>query len=316
MPERRTHKWPSSGTRAAPGSRRIVLAAAGTAILLCAVFVAAERGAPRLGFLLWFRHEGRGVDAEGVALLVVFAAAVTLMAGAFAGAGGAAPVALLANTAMKLALLAAVAFMLAHPDLPQFENKSLTLRAVFYPLLALSVPILYRLRGAQGPYPALLDLAWSFTLTLDIVSNDLHWYGNWKHWDDVVHFVNSIPLAALIIVFLLALERRGRIRLGFWGASAVAIAVYAALHNQWQINEFLMDRFAGTELQPGGMAEATRNNLWGVAGSVGALCPLLYWKREGVLDDVFVVPLATLVFGAQAATGDVATRRANINLKP
>ena len=304
MPERRTDKRPSSAGRVAPGWRRAVLAAVGTAILLCAVFVAAERGVPRLGFLLWFRHEGRGVDAEGVALLVVFAAATTLMIGAFASAGGAAAFALLANTAMKLALLAAVAFMLAHPDLPQFENKSLTLRAVFYPLLALSVPFLYWLRGAPGRYPALLDLAWSFTLTLDIVSNDLHWYGNWKHWDDVVHFVNSIPLAALIIVFLLALERRGRIRLGFWGASAVGLAVYAALHNQWEINEFLMDRFAGTELQPGGMAEATRNNLWSLAGSVAAICPLLYFKREGTFDRALVEPLVALTFGLQATEGE------------
>ena len=280
-----------------------MLAAAGTAILLCAVFVAAERDGLRLGFLLWFRHEGRGVDAEGVALLVVFAVAVTLMIGAFASADGAAPVALLANAAMKMALLAAVVFMLARPDLPQFENKSLTLRAVFYPLLALSVPFLYRLRGAPGRYPALLDLAWSFALTLDIVSNDLHWYGNWKHWDDAVHFINSIPLAALIIVLLFALERRGRIRLGFWGASAVGLAVYAALHNQWEINEFLMDRFAGTDLQPGGMAEATRNNLWSVAGSVVSICPLLYWKREGALDRAFVEPLGALIFGVHATEG-------------
>ena len=112
-------------------------------------------------------------------------------------------------------------------------------------------------------------------------------------------------------MLLLAIERRGRIRLGFWGASAVGLAVYAALHNQWEINEFLMDRFAGTELQPGGMAEATRNNLWIVAGSVAAICPLLYWKREGALDRAFVEPLVALIFGVHATEGTT-TKPANV----
>jgi len=82
------------------------------------------------------------------------------------------------NIAVKLALVAAIVFMLTHPGLPQFENKSLTLRAVLYPVFSLLVAAGYYLKGRRGDYPHLLDLLWGFTFTFDMVSNDAHLYGS------------------------------------------------------------------------------------------------------------------------------------------
>jgi hypothetical protein len=57
------------------------------------------------------------------------------------------------NVATKLVLVAAIVFMLTNPDLPQFENKSLTLRAVLYPIFSLLIAAGYYLKGMKGGYP-------------------------------------------------------------------------------------------------------------------------------------------------------------------
>lgn len=276
----------------APGGR-----AAAASIAMLAVFaalaVASERDAPRLGFLMWFRHEGRGVATQGTALLALFAVALSLTVGAFAAGGHARRWETVANIAVKAALAGAVAFMLAYPGLPQFDDKPLTARAIVYPVLAAVIPLAYAARRMHGPYPTLADVCWTLALTVDIVGNDLHWYGNWKHWDDTVHFLNTLPVLFLIVSGTLVLERRGRVRIGFWGAALFGLTLYTSLHGLWETGEYLSDRYTGTVLQPGGMEEATRNNLSSMLGSLLALALLWWWGRSGFLERSFVAPLAS-----------------------
>jgi hypothetical protein len=229
----------------------------------------------------------------GLVVLTLFTTSVATTCGALASGGREQLLTTVASILVKLALMAAVAFMFAFSHLSQFENKSLTLRAVLYPILAFGIFTLFRLRGMRGPYPMLIDLCWSFTFTFDIVSNDLHWYGTWKHWDDFVHFLNSVPFAALILITLLALERRGSMRLGFWGAALVGLAVYTSAHAVWEMYEFSMDRFADTNLQPGGMDEATRNNVSGIAGALVGVLLVWHWRRSGSLERTAVEPLVS-----------------------
>lgn len=274
---------------------RAIVAASSTAAVCAALAIASERDAPRLGFLMWFRHEGRGVAGEGTLLLAVFAASLALTVGAFAAGGRARWWETAANVAVKVAMAAAVAFMLAFPDLPQFEHKSLTARAIVYPVLAALVPLLYLARRMRGPYPTLVDVCWSLTLTVDIVGNDLHWYGNWKHFDDTVHFLNTLPVMFIIVPAVLVLERRGVVRIGFWGAALFGLMLYTSLHGFWEMSEYLADRYAGTELQPGGMEEATRNNLSSILGSLLAVLLLWWWSLSGFLERSFVGPLTSCV---------------------
>lgn len=274
------------------------IATATGAAVLAGIFAASAAGAggdSGLGGVLRFREDGTGVAVLGLVVMACFAVALTC--GALATGGRDALLTEMADVAVKLTLLVAVAFMFAFPDLSQFEHKSLTLRAVFYPLLALAPYALYRLRNTRGPYPTLLDLCLSFALTFDIVSNDLHWYGRWKHWDDFVHFVNSMPFMVLIVAMLMLLERRGALRLRFWGAALVGFSVYTSAHALWEMYEFSMDRFTGTELQPGGTEEATRNNVAGLTGSVLAIALLWWWHRVGALRDEVVEPLAQNIPG-------------------
>ena len=295
--------------RARAASVRAAIAALVTAAALAAVALASEADAPRLGFLMWFRHEGRGVAAEGTAVLVAFAIALALSVGAFASGGLVRWPAAAAAVAVRLSLAASVMFMLAFPSLPQFDGKSLTARAIAYPVLSSIIPAVWLLRRGRVAYPAFADVCWTLALTVDIVGNDLHWYGNWKHWDDTVHFLNSLPVMFLLIAGLLVLERRGVMRIGIAGAALFALALYTSLHGVWETSEYLSDRYLGTELQPGGMEEATRNNLSAALGSMLAIALACWWWQSGMLERAFVGPAASFV-SARRDGGDGASVRA------
>lgn len=268
------------------------------AIALAGVMLASTRDAAGSGFLTWFREEGRGVATEGTLLLALFCVAIATIAGAYAQPSDR-RLALAANILCKATLAAAVAFMLAFPSLPQFENKSLTARAVLFPVLAMATAAWWLLRRRPGPYPSLVDASWTLVLMMDVAGNDLHWYGNWEHWDDTAHFVASLPLMFVIISATLASARAARVTMPFALAAVVAFSIYGTLHNLWEIAEFLSDRVIGTELQPGGMAEATANNAAALGGSLVALAIAAAWHRAGVLQREFVDPLAAMIAPAE-----------------
>lgn len=144
--------------------------------LLAIVYTLAATGNDRPGNLdglLRFREDGRGVTVYGIVLIVLGCASVVLTAGTLSAGGRERRLGLAANVVIKLTLLAAVVFMLAFPNLSQFEGKSLTYRAILYPALSFLVPALYSWRRIDFEYPVIPDLCLSFTLCFDIVSNDL-----------------------------------------------------------------------------------------------------------------------------------------------
>jgi hypothetical protein len=195
------------------------------------------------------------------------------------------------NVGIKIALVAAIVFMFTHPDLPQFESKSLTLRAVLYPIFSLAVAAGYYLKGMKGDYPHLLDVLWSFTFTFDIVSNDAHLYGSYENYDDLVHFINAVPFMFVAVGLLLSLERLNKFRLGYWGVILVGFTAFVAFHAIWEMYEHSMDRFLGTNLQPGGMVEATDNNFFAIVGALLAVAILSYWRSVRAFEAHFLSPI-------------------------
>jgi hypothetical protein len=236
-----------------------------------------------------------GLEAYGLVLLALSVGVVTLLVGVLVSAGRERGIAIAAAVMCKVLLVLAVAFMFAFPDLSQFEGKSLTYRAILYPTLAFSIPVGYMLGGQRGTYPLLFDVCLTFALSFDIASNDLHWYGTWRHWDDAVHFWNSFPIMVLIFGSLLAIERAGTIRLGCWGRFVFAFCIYALIHTLWEMEEFALDRFLGTNLQPGGMEEASRNNLAGLIAALMSGALFLRWHRIDALDAMLAAPLLRFV---------------------
>ena len=280
-----------------PGLAVLIGAMAVTAFGLAGAVIAAaldddKRG---IGGVLRFREDGGGVELYGEVLLVFAIVVLTLLVGTLLSAGREYRLAIPAAVGAKLLILLAVVFMFAFPDLSQFEGKSLTYRAVLYPTLAFLIPAGYVLGGRRDRYPMLADICLTFALSFDIVSNDLHWYGTWLHWDDIVHFWNSFPIMVLIVGGVMALEHSGRIRLGFWGAFIFAFCIYALMHSLWEMEEFALDRFAGTNLQPGGMEEASRNNVSSLTAALLSTGLFLWWRRLGALEPELAAPLAGLV---------------------
>jgi hypothetical protein len=251
--------------------------------------------------LLRFREDGTGVEIYGVGLVIGFGATIVLTIGALASAGSSSIITLAANIMAKTTLVAAAIFMFVFSDLSQFEAKSLTYRAVLYPTLAFMLPLAYLLRRRDGPYPGVMDLCLTFAVTFDIVSNDLHYYGTWKNWDDLVHFFNSLPIMVVIVVPILALEDRGYLRLGLGLSLVFGFTIYATLHSLWEMSEFLLDEYAGTNLQPGGMAEATGNNLNSLAAALIAALMIWWWDRQGRLQPNVVRPFVALFDGLGTA---------------
>ena|SRR5215211_2066775 len=72
------------------------------------------------------------------------------------------PLALWVDLAVKVALVGLLLLGVAGPDLPQFEAKAMTGRALAYPLAAVLVPVVWwllsRRRGRRLPYPYALDV--------------------------------------------------------------------------------------------------------------------------------------------------------------
>src|SRR5689334_7988419 len=100
--------------------------------------------------------------------------------------------ALALDAALKLALVALLVVAVARQDLPQFHGKSMTGRAVGYPLAALVVPVTWSLLSRRRPrrYPFAVDILVVLPFVIDMAGNAANLYDTVSWWDDANHFVN------------------------------------------------------------------------------------------------------------------------------
>ena len=145
--------------------------------------------------------------------------------------------------AVRIALVAALAFSVAFPDLPQFEGKGMAFRAPFYLLPMAAVPIGWRLRGRQDPYPYLADALIVSPFLVDTLGNALNFYNSFDSTDDVLHFVNWVLLVAGITLLLL---RTSMPRLGAW---ALGYGIGALAIIWWEAAEWLVQELGTAGLQ-------------------------------------------------------------------
>lgn len=149
--------------------------------------------------------------------------------------------------AVRAALVAALAFSVAFPDLPQFEGKGMAFRAPFFLLPTAAVPLGWRLRGRREPYPYLADALVVSPFLVDTLGNALNFYNRFDATDDVLHAVNWVLLVAGITLLLL---RTATPRLAVWalgyGIGAIAIIWWEAA--EWLVQEL---GTAGLELTYG-----------------------------------------------------------------
>lgn len=132
-----------------------------------------------------------------------------------------------------LVLLLAQAIL--YPELGNMEDKAAGLRAVGYPMLAFTVPVVWYLYWRdRASFPWLADLLVTITCFTDVLGNRMDLYDTVVWFDDWMHFMNVGLLAAAVILLTLprssslgaTLERA--LAFGATGAVAWELAEYFA----------------------------------------------------------------------------------------
>jgi hypothetical protein len=144
--------------------------------------------------------------------------------------------------AVRIALVLAVAFSVAFPDLPQFEGKGMAFRAPFYLLPIAAVPVVWRLRGRPEPYPYIADALVIAPFLADTLGNALNFYNSFAVTDDVLHFLNWVLLVAGITLMLLRTYLRP---LAAW---ALAYGIGAAAIIWWETAEWFVQKLGTSGL--------------------------------------------------------------------
>ena len=95
------------------------------------------------------------------------------------------------DLAVKASTIGLLAWAILSPDLPQFQGKAFTGRAIAYPIALLIVPVGWWLFGrSRIPFPLLPDILVGLPFVIDVAGNALNLYDTVESWDDVNHLVN------------------------------------------------------------------------------------------------------------------------------
>ena len=95
------------------------------------------------------------------------------------------------DLAVKVATIGLLAWAVLNPDLPQFQGKAFTGRAIAYPVALLVFPIGWWLFGRRRiPFPIAADILFGLPFLIDVVGNALNLYDTIDWWDDANHLVN------------------------------------------------------------------------------------------------------------------------------
>jgi hypothetical protein len=137
-----------------------------------------------------------------------------------------------AIAAVKATVIALAVDAFLNPSSPRYHGKGMRLRAVGYAGGMLIVPIAWRLRGRQDPYPRELDLAVTVPLLVDAGGNAMGIYRR-AHVDDLIHFADGALVAS--VVGALATPR---VRTS-WEAAGVATLAGTAAAAVWEIAEWI-----------------------------------------------------------------------------
>jgi hypothetical protein len=134
---------------------------------------------------------------------------------------------------VKLATVALLGWAIASPDLPQFQGKAFTGRAVAYPIALLVLPVGWWLLARRRiPFPVIPDLLVGLPFLIDVAGNALNLYDTIEVWDDLNHLGNWALHTTAVGLLL---------RYGAWGPwTRVALAFCWAVTSAvlWEFAEF------------------------------------------------------------------------------
>ena len=138
-----------------------------------------------------------------------------------------------ANVFAKGALVLLLVLALLYPEQGNMRDKAAGMRAVGYPLISFTVPVLWwTLWRERISFPWLTDLLITITCFTDILGNRMDLYDTVVWFDDWMHFMNTGLLAAAFV--LLTLPRN----VGFGRVFERSLAFGASAAIAWELAEF------------------------------------------------------------------------------
>jgi hypothetical protein len=183
-----------------------------------------------------------------------------------------------ANVLAKAALLLLLLFAVLNPDQANLRDKAAGMRAIGYPLMSFTVPVLWwALWRDRISFPWLPDLLITVTCFTDILGNRMDLYDSVVWFDDWMHFINTGLLAAAFI--LLTLHRD----VGFGRVLERALAFGASAAIAWEVAEYVafISRSSERELA---YADTLGDLSLGTAGAVLAAVVIhAAWRRGHLL---------------------------------
>lgn len=140
------------------------------------------------------------------------------------------------NILLKVILGLLILHIIFYADLPQYKNKAIALRVVFYPLAAMLTYLVvkYVLPASRKPkqYPYFIDYCLTGVVAFDLLGNTLGLYDSITWWDDLMHLMLSIPW-----VMVAGYAIRGR-QLATWVMAGLVIAYGSTSHIIWELLEY------------------------------------------------------------------------------
>ena len=139
------------------------------------------------------------------------------------------------NILMKLALLGLVLHAIFLNELTQYRQKAFGIRIVSYPIVASLSFIIYYLflKRKKVAYPIIADLCLTLVVLADFAGNTLNLYDSISWWDDVMHFLISIPW---VIVAGLILRKYIKNKHVIFG---LVVGYGSVTHVLWEVFEYL-----------------------------------------------------------------------------
>ena len=184
-----------------------------------------------------------------------------------------------ANVFAKGALVLLLVLALLYPDQGNLRDKAAGMRAVGYPLISFTLPMLWwALWRERMSFPWVSDLLITITCFTDILGNRMDLYDTVVWFDDLMHFMNTGLLAAAFI--LLTLPRT----VGFGRVAERALAFGATAAIAWEVAEFFAFISKSSEREFA-YADTLGDLALGVAGAlVAAVVIHRSWRHGHLLD--------------------------------
>ncbi len=184
-----------------------------------------------------------------------------------------------ANVFAKGALVLMLFIAVLDPDQANLRDKAAGMRAIGYPLIAFTVPVLWwAMWRDRISFPWLPDLLITITCFTDILGNRMDLYDTVVWFDDLMHLMNTGLLAAAFILLTLPRE------VGFGRVVERSLAFGATAAIGWEVAEFFAFISRSTEREFA-YADTLGDLSLGTAGAVVAAVVLhLAWRRGRLLE--------------------------------